>query len=249
MSGQRRDVPEPGSPDEDPRRLLLEVGVAPPDDDTPDPSALSALDALKARIEGDLEATQGHYRSSGPVARYGPALLAAGVGGAYVFALRPATLTPLLLAACVAAALAAALAFGGVVVAPSRPGFGERLSWAGIGVALVALGLEGVGGFRLGDAGFAPLSALRCSVVFTVGSGAPLALLLFGLRRSGLPVRRLHALGLCAAALAVGGLGVWRHCAPADHLHTAVVHLALPALLLPLLFGLVTRLSRRPRRG
>ena len=234
---------------EDPRRLLVDLGVRPPDDAPARAMDLSPLDELRGRICQDLDATQGPFRRSPPWVRSWPAGLAALSGVAFILSLRPASLTPMLIGACIAALVAAATCFAGIVVAPARPGLGERLSWAGLGIALLALTLEAIGGLILADGGFRAGPALRCGTTFTVASLIPLGLLIVGLRRSGLPVRRLHLLGLCAAALAIGGLGIWRHCAPRDLLHMAAVHVALPGALLPPMFLLATRLVRRRARA
>lgn len=231
-------------PEDDPRRLLKALGFDVPAGEGPSDAA-AALSGLRAQIGADLEEKQGAWRRQAAWMRHGPAMLAALCGVAYVLALRPAHLTPLLAVACVAAGVAAALAFAAVVIAPSRPGRGEQLAGITLLVAAGALALEAVGAFKQGDIGFSLASTLRCSGMFIVGASAPLGLLWLGLSRSRLPVRRRHHAALASAALAVGGLGVWRHCAPNDLWHMLSAHVALPAVLLPFLVLLLALRAKR----
>jgi hypothetical protein len=87
--------------------------------------------------------------------------------------------------------------------------------------------------------------SFKCFGMLLVGSAVPLLVLALWLRRSGLPVRALHAAGLSVAAFALGGLGVFRHCAPVETWHTLFAHLIGPALGATIVAALLYRLLQR----
>lgn len=190
-----------------------------------------ALDDVHARIRADLEERQGSWQRANPLARVWPVALAALAGSAFILALSPATLSLPLALACALAGTAAAVAFASIFISPTKPGRGERLAQLSLGLGALALGVQAVGGLGSAGPGFVRSlpGMLRCGSYFLAGGALPLLLLGWMLFRSGLPVRKTHAAALAVAAFAISGLGVWRHCAPPNGLHVAVVHLALPA--------------------
>lgn len=216
------------------------------DDDAPPAMELPALDSLKARIHRDLDEKQGSFRDAAPAARVWPVALALVLGAAFVVALSPATLGGLSLASVVVAGLAATLAIAGIALSPSRPGLGERVALAGLVVGGVALALQVAGGLGghapLGDA---LVGSAKCSAVMFVGAGVPLIVLAAWVRRSGLPLRALHATGLAVSAFALASVGVFRHCAPVETWHTLFAHLAAPALGVAAAAALLYRLLQR----
>jgi hypothetical protein len=238
---------------EDPAAFLSELGFERPGDkpesegDAP-VEMPAALADVRARISKDLEETQGSWHRQSFFARYWPMLAAALIGVLFIFGLQPASLTPLLLFSVVAASFAGLLAFGSVAVAPNRPGTGERLGQFAIGAGVIALGLQAAGGMKAG--GGDPMGSLhgvlRCGGLMYAGALIPIVLLVFGLRRSGLPVRSVHAIGLSLAAFAVSGLALWRHCAPPeDAWHVFLAHLLLPSAGAGIVAFFVFRFCRR----
>jgi hypothetical protein len=211
-----------------PEELLEAFGAG---DDGEQPAVdLGSLDQLKARIHDDMKKTQGGFREQGVAARAWPVAVATVLGVGFALSLSPASLSSLAVASVAGAAVAAALAIAAVLVAPMKPGLGERLALGGLGAGVVALGLQVLSG--LGGQGAwadALAGSARCSGVMLLGAAAPLVLLALWVRRSGLPLRALHAAGLAVAAFAFGGLGIFRHCAPLETWHTLFAHLVAPA--------------------
>lgn len=219
------------------------------EDTAEDSEALPALDDVRARICADLDARQGGWQRAGLVTRAWPVALAALAGSAFILALSPASLSLPLAIACVLAGAAAAVALSSILVCPSKPGRGERLAQVALGLGALALAVQAVGGLSGEGPGLVRslAGALRCGGVFVVGGAVPLLLLGWMLRRSGLPVRKLHAAALAVAAFALSGLGVWRHCAPPSGWHVALAHLALPAAVTALAAAAVFWLLARRR--
>lgn len=230
--------------DPTPEELFADLGLDAGDEAELPP--LEGLDALKSRIHEDLEEKQGPFRERGFVARAWPVAMAVVAGLAFAVALSPASLNALAMLSVAGAGASAALAFAAVVLAPSRPGRAELVALAGIGLGVVALALQvwsGIGGER------AWLDALpgsfKCFGVLLVGTAGPLLVLALWLRHSGLPVRALHAAGLSVAAFALGGLGVFRHCAPLETWHTLFAHLVGPVAGATIVAALLYRLLQR----
>jgi len=236
MTSQRDDELDP-----DAMMASLGLGV----DDGPLPE-LGSLDELKKRLHGDLDEKQGGFRGKSSVARSWPLGVAVLVGIGFAFALSPAALNPLALASVVAAGLAAACAFVAVLLAPSSPGRGERVALVSLVAGGLALGLQMASG--LGGASTwsdALPGSFKCSGMLLAGTAVPLLLLVAWMRRSGLPVRALHAAGVAVAAFALGGLGTFRHCAPLETWHTLFAHLVAPAVGATVVAWVMYRLMQR----
>jgi hypothetical protein len=231
--------------DEDPADLLAAFGVA--DDDAPVDVNPADFSSVHDRIRADLDDQQGPWRRMGWSARAWPVALALFCGGAFAFVLAPAQLGPLAIASCALAGLTAALAFISVLLAPTGPALGEKLALSALvsgAAALTTQLFSGLGGSQ-GLVEAMP-SSLGCGGLVLAGAAVPLVLLGWTARRSGLPLRALHAGGLVAAAFALGGLGIFRHCAPLETWHTVVGHLLIPAAAATVIAVLLYRLL--PRR-
>ena len=119
----------------------------------------------------------------------------------------------------VLAALAGGLALLGVMVAPQRPGVGERLAQVASVVAVVAFGAELAGMTGKGvDAGGG------CLPVTAVVGVLSSAMMLTVVARSGLPMRWWHRMGVAVAGVLGGCTAVWHHCASDQLVHRVLLH-------------------------
>lgn len=205
---------------------------------------------VREQICADLEERQGRWRETPLLVRGLPVALATLGGAAFTLALSPASLSLPLIGACALAGAAGAVALASILVCPSKPGRGERLAQLSLLFGGLALALQAYGGLAEGGPGLVRSLAgvMRCGGVFLVGGVVPLLALAWMLKRSGLPVRRMHAAALALAAFAMSGLGVWRHCAPPSTWHVALAHLALPVAITGLAAAALFWLLARRRR-
>jgi hypothetical protein len=229
---------------QDPAELLEELGVERPADVDLDADAQAALAALRQKVQADMSATQGPWRTSSMLKRYWPMGVALLAGLAFVFAMPHQQLNGVLSAAIIFAALTAMVCFCAVLMAPTHPARSERVAVGGIALAVISFGLQIYGGSLQGGESFHLGMALQCSSKLALGSAIPLALLVYGLRRTGFPVRALHAMALTAASLSLAGVGIWWACAPDEPLHFTLSHVAVPVILIPLAGLLVWKLAR-----
>lgn len=235
-------IPE-GELPERPEDAMAALGIETDDDQ----GALVALEALRGRIRADLEQTQGPFRQAGVAGRYWPFALALLLGGLAMLLFKPAVNArwDQVLAAVLAGG-AGLFCLAAAAVSPTRPGLGERLSRGGLLVAVGALVFELIEAVRMpGDT--VDLGA-PCAITLVVSGLLPMGALYFGMRRSGLPVRRAHAAAIVAAALALAGATVWLHCPVQNLWHLVVGHVAIPLVVaVGLSFGLFSLFA--PRRG
>lgn len=246
MTDEREDGPAPDvgvALPEDPAAAMAALGVETHDEAVP---ADDGLEAVKRRIVQDLEARQGSFRGAGVVGRYWPFALSVVFVAFLVVMLKPAPAAGgLKLLASLGAGVAGLVCLFSAIAAPSRPALGERLATVGLLVAVAALVVEGVVGASMPHE-HVDLGA-TCAATVLVCAALPLAGILLGLRRAGVPVRRRHAAGCAAAAVAMAGATVWIHC-PADNLwHVMSGHMSIPALLaVGLSVGLFTLFAPKP---
>jgi hypothetical protein len=230
---------------DDPAALLEELGFSRDGDPEPDQPDLGDL---RTKIVSDLEARQGPWRRMSIGARAWPAAIAAILGGWLMFVWPGGGLDgrPAVQLAAAAGTIAVLLCIVAATLAPQRPGLAERLSLGGLVFAVVALGSEGVLAATSVTTGFTADSAVKCGAMMLALAVIPLGLLVYNLWRSGLPGRPLHAVAATAAAFAVGGVAMWRHCGVAEPLHIVLSHVVLPALVAPgLALVLYTRIGKR----
>ena len=211
-----------------PEELMASLGLDTDDGELPE---LGSLDDMKKRLHADLEAKQGGFRERGGAARAWPVGVAILAGLGFAAALSPASLSPLALASVLAAGVAAACAFVAVLLSPGQPGKGERIALLSLAAGVVALGLQTASGLG-GSASWSDAlpGSVKCSGMLFAGTSIPLLILVAWMRRSGMPVRALHAAGVAVAAFALGGLGIFRFCAPVETWHTLFAHLFAPAV-------------------
>ncbi len=198
------------------------------------------LDSLRDTITDDLETTQGPYRAMPAWKRYWPVGVAT-LLGIFFMGIWPSGEggNTAILVASIAGAIAAVLCVLASAVAPSRPAAAERVAIAGIVVAMVALSAEGYLAFTAPDSGIMLKGIIKCGG-FVIGFGLlPFGFLVYAMKRSGAPARTLHVLAMGAAALAVGGVAIWRHCPDGGLWHVMIGHVLGPALLLPVLALLI----------
>ena len=209
------------------------------------PRQTDALDfdfaSLRDSITDDLEVTQGPYRKMSAWKRYWPVVIASLLGvffmGVWPSGSNDGTLA--IQIASVTGAIAAVLCVLAATLAPDRPGLGELVALAGLLTAAVALGAEAYLAMTAPDSGVMLAGILKCGG-FVIGFGLlPFAVLVYGMKRSGVPARRLHVLAMGAAALAVGGVAIWRHCPDSGLWHVMLGHVVMPALTLPALALLI----------
>jgi hypothetical protein len=228
---------------EDPAELLSSLGVE--QGDAP-PVDMEAFASVRDRINADLHARQGPWRDMGWSARAWPIGAAALVGVAFLFALKPAALEPAGVISCVLAGVTAGLALFSLLLSPAGPALGEKLALSALVSGAAALGVQvysGLGGgMALADA--LP-GSFRCGGMLTAGAVVPLLLLVWALKRSGLPMRVLHAGALAAAAFSLAGMGIFRHCAGFQTWHTVVAHLVIPVVGATVVAALMYRLMQR----
>lgn len=198
------------------------------------------LEAVRAHIAADLVARHGRFRARGFLAKSLPGIAA--LVAAMGFALSRASSREWLdLPSALMALLGALLAGAGAGLAPSRPGWSERLSLVAIMVAAAALALEGARG---GSGSFMASSALACGLIIVVGAAAPTLALALGVVRSGLAARPLHALATASAGMLAAGAVQWRNCSHDDQWHIAVAHLGIPLVMSLAAAALVARVTR-----
>lgn len=220
-------------------------GVARGATQDPSPDAMAQLEALQARIAGEMKTQQGPWRDMPFLGRFWPMLLALVFGIIMVIVFPMGQLTLWFTAACISAAIATFICFASVFWTTTRPKLSERLSIVGGVVALIALACELGGAFAVNHGHFDLVMTLKCGGMNAVFSLVPLALLIFGLRRSGFPVRALHAAALTAAAMTLASVGIWKKCTPDDSIHLAFGHVLVPALIFPLAAIVVWKLTRQ----
>ena len=222
----RSDVPAGTFPD-DPSEAMASLGVTLDESAAPD---ASALDALKARLQADLDDKQGPFRRASAVGRYWPFALALVFGAFSVVLLKPVEAGDLpRLMASVLAGLSGVVCLVAAAWAPTRPGRGERIATIGLALGAIALIVEGVVAsampsevFELGG---------KCTATMVGVATLPIVALFIGLKRAGLPVRRRHAAGMAVAALSMAGATVWLHC-PADNaVHLFAGHMSIPLVI------------------
>lgn len=198
------------------------------------------FDALRDSITDDLETTQGPYRRMPAWKRYWP-VAASVVLGIFLMGIWPKGQggNTAILVASITGAIAAVLCVLASALAPSKPSAAERVALGGLLMAAIALGAEGYLAVTAPDSGVMLKGILKCGG-FVIGFGLlPFGFLVYAMKRSGAPARRLHVLAMGAAALAIGGVAIWRHCPAADMWHVMVGHVLLPALTLPVLALLI----------
>lgn len=198
------------------------------------------FDSLRDSITDDLETTQGPYRKMPAWKRYWPVAVAV-VLGIFLMGIWPKGPggNTAIMVASIAGGIAAILCVLASALAPSRPGAAERVALGGLMVATIALAAEGYLAVTAPDSGLMLKGILKCGG-FVIGFGLlPFGFLVYAMKRSGAPARRLHVLAMGAAALAIGGVAIWRHCPAADMWHVMVGHVLLPALTLPVLALLI----------
>ena len=248
MSGD----PEPTDPvldgkdDDKLGELLGEFGKrpAPP---ALDDAQLAGLESVKADMLADINESQGEWRSRTALGRYWPFVLAALFGAGFIASTSKGMLNPILIAAIACAGVSAVVCLSAVLLAPTHPGMSERVAMGGILLALVAFGLELWGGFVLtgGSSEFHLSMTLKCTGRMTAMFMVPLGVLIFAMRRTGLPVRFLHAAALTTGALSLAAVSSWKACTPDDIVHISLGHIAAPALFIPVVGLIAWRLARR----
>lgn len=198
------------------------------------------------QIKRDLKARQGPHRRRTLAQKIWPVLLAAVVGAVLfvVLAPNPAAGTWHFLASGLAG-LAGWLCLMAAAVAPDKPATGERVALFGLVAAAGALVVEGALAAQMTRVGLD--MGLTCAVTAIVAGVVPMGLVLFAIKRSGLPLRALHAAAVVGAGLALSGASVWLHCAADNLWHLLSGHMVLPALVAAALAVLVFRLLNRER--
>ena len=207
--------------------------------------AMNAFAALQARIAEDMDEEQGPWQKMSTLGRYWPMALALIFGLATFVMLPTGTMNLWFSLASGTALVAAMVCFASVFSATTKPALSERLGKAGLLVALAALLFELVAAFAVQDSTFSLEHTLKCSGLYLGLSLIPLGFLIYGLRRSGFPVRVFHALGLTASAMVIASATNWKKCTIDDTMHLALGHVLLPAILFPLAALLVWRLTRK----
>lgn len=192
------------------------------------PADTSGLDEMRAKLKADLDKTQGPHRSRSPLARYWPFGLAAVAGAVFAVIFPPMEgATAAVIAAEVIAGLAGLVCLAAAAIAPQKPGASENVARIGLALAVLALGAQA---YMAKDWSREMIDAgLKCGVAVTLTGSLPLLLGFWGLKRSGLPVRSIHAAALTVAALAMTGASVLSHCPLANFWHVLSGHIALPA--------------------
>lgn len=225
----------PESPDDVRRALGLSDEPAP------------GLADVASQIRQDMRARQGPHRKRTVMQKLWPMTLAAAVGALLFMVLAPSpSAGPLHFAASGLAALAGLLCLLAAAVAPDQPAAGERVALGGVLAALCALVVEGVLAAQMPQLGFN--AGLKCAMVSVVTGLLPMGLVLFAIKRSGLPVRPLHATAIVLAALSLSGASVWLHCSAQDFWHMMSGHVLLPTVVAGALAVLFFRwLNRAPR--
>lgn len=220
-----------------------------PDDAAPAQSPLAAQDAVRASvhadIRADLEATQGPWRQKGWLGRAWPELLAIGFALVFVFVRSPAAIGVWGVASVWAIAFALLLGLAGVAIAPAKPALGERFGQATWGLVLTGGALQLVQATHMTIGPLVPKAALMCTAMTFVGASVPLGMMVWGLKRSGLPVRSWHSAAVAAAAMAAGSWSSWRHCQAHEMWHVIISHVAVPSLSAAAAVWLVARAMRR----
>ena len=218
MSVEHLD-PLPERPDEVMRSLGVDPGACPG----------AALDHIRASIAADLEKTQGPYRKKSTLSKMWPAFAALVLGAASFFVLSPSpTAGPVGFLVTIIAFAGAFICLCAAALAPAMPGRAEIMSMVGIVVESGAVLVE------VWIAVSMPAPAVEMGIpcgLFTFALGLfPIGALWVALKKSGLPVRRLHAIALTIAGIAMSGAAVWLHC-PADNAwHLLVGHVTLPVI-------------------
>lgn len=244
MSGHNRSGdPEPTDPILGFDELLGERPSAPALDD----AALKGLDDIKSELMGHMDQGQGRWRSRSALGKYWPFVLAALFGAGFIASTSKGMLNPVLIAAIACAGVTAVVCLSAVLLAPTHPGLSERVAMGGILLSLVAFGLELWGGFVLtgGSSEFHLSHTLKCSGKMTMMFVIPLVVLMYAMRRTGLPVRFLHAAALTAGAVSLAAVSSWKACTPDDIVHIGLGHIAAPALFIPVVGLIAWRVTRR----
>ena len=156
----------------------------------------------------------------------------------------PRHATPSSIMAATWAALAGALALFAVACAPEQPGRGERLARISMVLGGIGLALEVL--FSLANEAPTPGDDVRCVLAIAGGAILPAVLLTVGLKLSGAPVRRAHALAVGVAGALSASAAVWVHCPGTAVGHVLGAHVALPIGLV-LAVGLLVAAIGRPR--
>jgi hypothetical protein len=173
------------------------------------------LDAVRAQIVADLEATQGAWRRKSTASRF----TYLGVGAAtallpWVALHRP--LSSLSGALLVVAGVLALVAAGTVTQWPAA---GSRLAVTSALIGLLGVVLEGTRG---GDGVFVQL-AFKCGALTAACVALPAALLAVHLDRARFPARFSHVLGLASVGVA-GSAAVWAACKDTHGAHLLLEH-------------------------
>jgi len=235
----------PDGPDilpERPEEFFASLGLGLPSAD----EDVGALDALRDQLKRDLADKQGPHRERSALARRWPFFLAALAGAIFATVYRPMEgASVAVIAAEVIAGIAGLVCLVAAAIAPDRPGASERVARGGLALAVLALGAQA---FMARDWSREMVDAgIKCGVAVFAFGLIPLALGFFGLKRSGLPVRSLHAVALVVSAFAMTGASVLSHCPMTNLWHVLGGHVALPTVLAALAWLGVYRMFVRFR--
>jgi hypothetical protein len=201
-----------------------------------------ALLALRAKITGHLDATQGAFAARPLWDRMAPlavavvcALGAVAWGGA----------TGGMTFSAVGGLLASLIALTAVALAPQRPGHAEWCARAALAVACAALATE------IGLAWLSPPTEggtdVQCASAISVLALPPLAMATWFLARSQMPARMFHVAAIACAAFLASGAAVWAEC-PGTHMgHVMRSHIVAPLVVAVLLALLSRRATRGPK--
>lgn len=240
--------PEPTDPvaDDKLNELLAEFGER-PSAPALDAAQLAGLEDIKASMITHMDDSQGRWRRRSALGRYWPFVLAALFGAGFIASTSKGMLNPVLIAAIICAGVTAVVCLSAVLLAPTHPGLSERVAVGGILLSLLGFGLELWGGVVLtgGSSEFHLSDTLKCSGTMTMMFVVPLGVLMYAMRRTGLPVRFLHAAALTTGALSLAAVSTWKACTPDDILHISLGHIAAPALFIPVVGLIAWRLTRR----